>query len=149
VCSSSMGSSFQAQVLTSLHLPLAARTGRALEIEQRLAIGWPVLVIAEHTSIGQGDVLVHSRHKCSSSLDILLSITDGRDAILHQNTFPLCSVKQQLHSQITDKALTYTKSSRLWTVFLLVTGRLAVALSLLAALNFLVREKDMSEPATQ
>ena len=35
------------------------------------------------------------------------------------------------------------------TVFLLVTGGLAAALSLLAALNFLVREKDMSEPATQ
>ncbi len=35
------------------------------------------------------------------------------------------------------------------TVFLLVTGALAAALSLLAALNFLVREKDMSEPATQ
>ena len=31
------------------------------------------------------------------------------------------------------------------TVFLLVTGALAAALSLLAALNFLVREKDMSE----
>jgi hypothetical protein len=34
-------------------------------------------------------------------------------------------------------------------VFLLVTGGLAAVLSLLAALNFLVREKDMSEPATQ
>ncbi len=35
------------------------------------------------------------------------------------------------------------------TVFLLVTGGLAAALSLLAALNFLGREKDMAEPATQ
>jgi len=35
------------------------------------------------------------------------------------------------------------------TVFLLVTGGLAAALSLLGALNFLGREKDMAEPATQ
>ena len=35
------------------------------------------------------------------------------------------------------------------TVFLLVTGALAAALSLLAALHSLVREKDMSEPATE
>jgi len=35
------------------------------------------------------------------------------------------------------------------TVFLFITGALAAALSLLAALHFLVREKDMSEPATE
>ena len=35
------------------------------------------------------------------------------------------------------------------TVFLLVTGALAAALSLLAALHFLGCEKDMSEPETQ
>ena len=35
------------------------------------------------------------------------------------------------------------------TVFLLVTGGLVAALSQLGALNFLGREKDMAEPATQ
>jgi hypothetical protein len=33
-------------------------------------------------------------------------------------------------------------------LFLLIAGGLMAALSLLSALNFLVREKDMAEPAT-
>jgi len=34
------------------------------------------------------------------------------------------------------------------TLFLLLAGGLMTALSLLSALNFLAREKDMAEPAT-
>jgi hypothetical protein len=35
------------------------------------------------------------------------------------------------------------------TLFLLLTGGLMTALSLLGALNFLVHEQDMAEPAAQ
>ena len=53
---------FCGQLFIAEHLPLETGTGRAVKVEERFAIGRPVFVIAEHASIGKGEVLVDSRH---------------------------------------------------------------------------------------